>query len=88
MQDRLAAAWELANRLYSRPVQAVEVDDGRPTVPVFLLPDGEKSRSSEIGDSASRISDPATNKRLVEVKTKYGPENVFRINQNIVPRTH
>jgi hypothetical protein len=39
MQDRLAAA-ELADRLHGRPVQALDIDDGRPDVPCFIMPPG------------------------------------------------
>jgi hypothetical protein len=39
LQDRLAAAAELADRLQGRAVQAIEVDD-RPMVPAFALPEG------------------------------------------------
>jgi hypothetical protein len=42
MQDRLAAAAELADRLHAKPVQAVDIADERPTVPVFLLPEGAR----------------------------------------------
>jgi hypothetical protein len=42
MQDRLAAAAELADRLQGRAVQAIDVDDGRPDVPVYLLPPGAR----------------------------------------------
>jgi hypothetical protein len=42
MQDRLAAAAELADRLHGRAVQAIDVDDGRPDVPVYLLPPGAR----------------------------------------------
>ena len=31
--------------------------------------------------------EPATYERLVEVKTKYDPENIFHLNQNIKPRS-
>jgi len=39
IQDRLAAASELVDRLHGRAVQAVEIDE-RPQVPCFILPDG------------------------------------------------
>jgi len=38
MQDRLAAAGELADRLHGRPIQAIDIDDERPNVPVFIMP--------------------------------------------------
>ena len=38
MHDRLAAASELADRLYGKPVQAVDIDDERRDVPVFIMP--------------------------------------------------
>jgi FAD/FMN-containing dehydrogenase len=31
--------------------------------------------------------EPATYERLVEVKTKYDPDNIFHLNQNIRPRS-
>jgi len=37
MQDRLAAASELANRLHGPADQAADADDERPTVPVYLV---------------------------------------------------
>jgi hypothetical protein len=40
MQDRLAAAAELADRLHGRAVQAVDIEDDRPHVPVFIMPPG------------------------------------------------
>jgi hypothetical protein len=40
MQDRLAAASELADRLHGKPVQAVDIADERPNVPVFIMPPG------------------------------------------------
>jgi hypothetical protein len=40
MQDRLAAASELADRLHGKPIQAVDIDDERPNVPVFIMPEG------------------------------------------------
>jgi hypothetical protein len=40
IQDRLAAASELADRLHGRAVQAMEIDDGRPDVPCFIMPPG------------------------------------------------
>jgi hypothetical protein len=40
MRDRLAAAAELADRLHGRAVQAIDVDDGRPDVPYFIMPPG------------------------------------------------
>jgi hypothetical protein len=41
MQDRLAAAAELANRLHGRPIQAIDIDDEELlTVPVYILPEG------------------------------------------------
>ena len=39
IQDRLAAASELADRLHGRAVQAVEIDE-RPQVPCFIMPPG------------------------------------------------
>jgi hypothetical protein len=42
MQDRLAAAAELADRLHGRAVQAVEIDDDRPDVPCFIMPPGSE----------------------------------------------
>ena len=42
MQDRLAAAAELADRLHCRAVQAIDVDEGRPDVPVYILPPGTR----------------------------------------------
>jgi hypothetical protein len=38
MQDRLAAASEIADRLHGKPVQAVDIDDERRDVPVFIMP--------------------------------------------------
>jgi hypothetical protein len=38
MKDRLAAAGELADRLHGKPIQAIDIDDERPTVPVFIMP--------------------------------------------------
>lgn len=40
LQDRLAAAAELADRLHGRPVQSIEIEDDRPLVPAFALPPG------------------------------------------------
>jgi FAD/FMN-containing dehydrogenase len=41
----------------------------------------------EEGQALLRASYGDTNyKRLVEIKTKYDPENIFRLNQNIQPR--
>ena len=40
LQDRLAAAKELADRLDGRAIQAVEIDDDGPEVPVFVFPPG------------------------------------------------
>jgi hypothetical protein len=34
----LAAASEIADRLHGKPVQAVDIDDERPNVPVFIMP--------------------------------------------------
>jgi hypothetical protein len=42
LQDRLAVAAQLADRLHGRAIQAVDIDDGRPEVPVFLLPPGAR----------------------------------------------
>ena len=42
IQDRLAAASELADRLHGRPTQVADVDDERPAVPVYLLPEGAR----------------------------------------------
>jgi hypothetical protein len=42
MQDRLAAAAELADRLHGRAVEAVDIDDGRSDVPCFIMPPGTK----------------------------------------------
>jgi hypothetical protein len=42
MQDRLAAASELADRLHGKPVQAIDIDDDRPSVPCFIMPEGTK----------------------------------------------
>ncbi len=39
MQDRLAAAAELADRLHGKPIQAIDIDDERPNVPVFIMPE-------------------------------------------------
>ena len=41
IQDRLAAAAELADRLHGRAVQA-HVDESRPYVPVYILPEGTR----------------------------------------------
>ena len=38
LQDRLAAAKELADRLHGRAIPAVDIDDDRPDVPVFVFP--------------------------------------------------
>jgi hypothetical protein len=38
MQDRLPAASELADPLHGKPVQAIDIDDERPNVPVFIMP--------------------------------------------------
>lgn len=40
MQDRLAAAAELADRLHGKPIQAIDIDDERPNVPCFIMPEG------------------------------------------------
>ena len=42
MQDRLAAAAELADRLHGRSIQALEIEDDRPEVPCFIMPPGTK----------------------------------------------
>ena len=39
IQDRMAAASELADRLHGRALQAVEIDE-RPQVPCFIMPAG------------------------------------------------
>ncbi len=41
----------------------------------------------EDGDALTRISFGANYQRLVEIKTKYDPQNRFRFNQNIQPET-
>ena len=38
MQDRLAAAAEIADRLHGKAIQAIDIDDERPNVPVFIMP--------------------------------------------------
>jgi len=38
-------------------------------------------------DRVKAAYEPATYRRLVEVKNKYDPENLFRLNQNIKPTT-
>jgi hypothetical protein len=38
MQDRLAAAAALADRLHGKPIQAIDIDDQRPNIPVFIMP--------------------------------------------------
>jgi FAD/FMN-containing dehydrogenase len=38
-------------------------------------------------DKVSTAYEPATFRRLIEVKTKYDPTNVFRFNQNVKPRS-
>ena len=39
----------------------------------------------EVGDDATRAAFGENYDRLVEVKTEYDPENLFRLNQNIEP---
>ena len=34
----------------------------------------------------SAYSDPGKYERLVDIKTKYDPTNLFKLNQNIAPR--
>jgi hypothetical protein len=29
----------LADRLYGKPIQAIDIDDERPSVPVFIMPE-------------------------------------------------
>ena len=38
MQDRMAAVAALADRLHGKPIQAIDIDDERPHVPVFIMP--------------------------------------------------
>jgi hypothetical protein len=38
MQDQLAAALELGDRLHGKPVQAIDIDDERPSVPCLIMP--------------------------------------------------
>ena len=40
------------------------------------------------GRPVQAVAVDVLNTRLVEVKMKCGPENFFRINQDIVPRTN
>jgi hypothetical protein len=49
MQDRLAAAAQLADRLHGRPIQAIDVDDGRPDVPCFIMPPRHQDRDQMSG---------------------------------------
>ena len=42
MRDRLAAASELADRLHGKPIQAVDIDDERPSAPCFIMPEGTR----------------------------------------------
>ena len=42
VQDRLAAASELADRLHGRAVQAVDIDDDGRDVPTFVFPPGTR----------------------------------------------
>ena len=45
----------------------------------FMMDEGEERVKATYGDNY---------KRLVEIKNKYDPENLFRVNQNIRPRNN
>jgi hypothetical protein len=57
---------------------ASKLDDGTPGAYVNFLAD----------EGPERINDaypPATYERLSQVKKRYDPDNVFRLNQNVLP---